>query len=488
MRGKLYLLSLVFSSILGGVITLSGYFWLNPEKKNESIAQKQNRHFANYSPISPNIKVPDGINFIQAAQLVRPAVVHVKISYSKKSARNHKDGLDDLIKDYHGQYSFPRQSSGSGVIISADGYIATNNHVIDEAGSIEVILNDKRRFTARVVGTDPATDLALLKIDETDLPFVKYGNSDGLQIGEWVLAIGNPFDLTSTVTAGIVSAKGRSINLLDDNYAIESFIQTDAAVNPGNSGGALVNLNGELVGVNTAIATHTGYYAGYSFAVPINLVKKVMDDLMNYGEAQRALLGVIITGVDAELAEEKKLGQIKGVYVDKLMENGAAQLAGLKVGDVIISIDKIEVNSSPDLQSVIGTHRPGDKVDIAYLRQGKKLSTKATLRNKVGELGVIKKAETEKANVLGAEFSKISPEEKKRLSVNYGVKVVSLGKGKIKESGMRAGFIILQVDGNQIKSIQDLRASFLNSQKNKKTVAIDGVYPNGSKHYYALGW
>jgi Do/DeqQ family serine protease len=493
MSKRFYVLSLILSSIFGGLITLTGAWLMMPRPANyTSLEQRQKSYFANYQPIKPIIKVPEGLNFTHAASLVRSAVVHIKITYasSRASRKSNRESLEDMFRQYHGngeQY-YPRQSSGSGVIISDDGYIATNNHVIDDAGGIQVVLNDKRTYQAKVIGTDAATDLALLKIEEKNLPFVHYGNSDGVQVGDWVLAIGNPFDLTSTVTAGIVSAKGRNINLLEDNHAIEAFIQTDAVVNPGNSGGALVNLQGELIGVNTAIATHTGYYAGYSFAIPINLVKKVMDDLMNFGETQRALLGVTILGVDADLAKQKSLKTIKGVYVDGVSDNGAAKMAGLRSGDIILAIDKEEVNSSPDLQSIIGMHRPGDKVEITYNRLGQTFKTFVTLRNKWGNLQILRTREIDKVTIMGAEFSPLNEEEKKRLGLDFGVKVISLGKGKIKESGMRAGFIVMRIEGSPIKNPQDIKNILQKNQPKKRTLAIDGIYPNGTKQYYAIGW
>ncbi len=283
---------------------------------------------------------------------------------------------EDPFRDFHSSPFHnpgPRESAGSGVVISPDGYIITNNHVIEKAKWIEVILDDKRTYVGTVIGTDPTTDLALVKIEEEDLPFAVYGNSDHLKVGEWVLAVGNPFDLTSTVTAGIVSAKGRNINILrtEDNMQVESFIQTDAAVNPGNSGGALVNLKGELIGINTAIATQSGISQGYSFAVPVSLARKVMEDLLKFGTVQRALLGVRIDDINAQLAQDKGIDYIRGVFVQDVNENSAAYEAGIKSGDVILKIDDREVNSTSELQSYVATFHPGDKIDITYNRKGR---------------------------------------------------------------------------------------------------------------------
>lgn len=497
MRKIQYIITLCLASVLGAIFSLLGYSWLVQTNKYTSIQQQQNAYFANLV-LDSNNTVPTGLNFIYAANLVRPAVVHIKTNYTQSLANYHKkdknnknkdeDPLSDMFRNYHGdEFQYPRQSSGSGVIITDNGFIVTNNHVIKDANSIEVVLDDKRSYKARVIGKDVSTDLALLKIEEENLAFVKYGNSDKLQIGEWVLAIGNPFDLTSTVTAGIVSAKGRNINLLTDNQAIESFIQTDAAVNPGNSGGALVNLKGELIGVNTAIATHTGYYAGYSFAIPITIVKKVMNDLMNYGETQRALLGITIDEIDAQLAKEKKLNQIKGVYVKSINEDGAAKLAGLQAGDVIIQINKEYVNSFPELQSIIASYSPGDKIALTYLRNGKPRTTDVILKNKMGGISIVRKYEEDRNFVLGAELSALNENEKKRLGISSGVKVNSIGKGKIKASGMREGFIIMRIESKTIYTTKDVLDALLNGKSKSRTIAIDGIYPNGTKNYYAIG-
>ncbi|MCS7073317.1 MAG: trypsin-like peptidase domain-containing protein, partial [Bacteroidia bacterium] len=323
--------------------------------QGSTISEKQNFSLTRFN--NPDFEQP--MDFRSAAAQATPAVVHIKSTITKRNSRSSSPFGDDFnpFREFFGDGFIqpqPTDATGSGVILTADGYVATNNHVIENADKIEVILNDNRSYTATLVGTDPSTDLALLKINEKNLPFLKFGDSDKLEIGEWVLAVGNPFNLTSTVTAGIVSAKARSINILQDRFKIESFIQTDAAVNPGNSGGALINTKGELVGINTAIATKTGYFSGYSFAVPVNIVRKVMDDLMQYGEVQRGFLGIEIRDVNAELAKEKKLKDVKGVYVGKVNENSAAESAGLKEGDVITKIDEVKVNTASELQEQIG--------------------------------------------------------------------------------------------------------------------------------------
>ncbi len=487
-----YLISLLLASILGGVVAIKLNQYLQPKQTIESIQARQNIQLASYLKDS-TVKVPKGLNFVIAANAVKSAVVHIKTTYAGKGkySSSSSDALEDMFRQFHGNDNYrrrrrPRQSSGSGVIITDNGYIATNYHVIENAGQIDVVLNDKRSYEAKLIGKDPTTDLALLKIEEKNLPFVKYGNSENTHIGEWVLAVGNPFDLTSTVTAGIVSAKGRNINILSGQYAIESFIQTDAAVNPGNSGGALVNLKGELVGINTAIATRTGSYSGYSFAIPVNIVKKVLDDLMKYGQTQRALLGVSIQNVDANFASNKDLSVVSGVYIATLTKLGAARNAGLKIGDVIVEIDGQKVNNMADLQSLIATRRPGDKVKVTYVRGEKMLNTVATLRNRQGTFEIMRNSRkdmTEK--ILGAVFETVSPSEKSKLNIESGVKVVDAGHGKLKESGVRKGFIITYFGEESVNSPKDIERLI---KKRKRVIAIEGVYPNGEKAYYAIGW
>lgn len=491
MNKKSYLISLLLASILGGVIAVKLNQYLQPKQTIQSIQDRQNVQLASYLQDS-TVKVPKGLNFVIAANAVKSAVVHIKTTYAGKGkySSSSSDALEDMFRQFHGNDNYrrrrPRQSSGSGVIITDNGYIATNYHVIENAGQIDVVLNDKRSYEAKLIGKDPTTDLALLKIEEKNLPFVKYGNSEKTHIGEWVLAVGNPFDLTSTVTAGIVSAKGRNINILSGQYAIESFIQTDAAVNPGNSGGALVNLKGELVGINTAIATRTGSYSGYSFAIPVNIVKKVLDDLMKYGQTQRALLGVSIQNVDANFASNKDLSVVSGVYIATLTKLGAARSAGLRIGDVIIEIDGQKVHNMADLQSLIATRRPGDKVKVTYVRGKKVLNTVATLRNRQGNFEIISsphKEENEK--ILGAVFESLSPSEKSKLNIDSGVKVADAGHGKLKESGIRKGFIITYFGEEPVNSPKDIERLI---KKRKRVIAIEGVYPNGEKAYYAIGW
>jgi len=322
------------------------------------------------APITPSVSSVSGnFDFTHAAEKTVNAVVHVKTTYNIR-----QQSADPFLEFFFGRplQQEPRyqQASGSGVIISQDGYIVTNNHVIAKARDIQVVLNDKRTYSASLVGTDPNTDIALLKIEETNLPWMEFGNSDSLRVGEWVLAVGNPFNLTSTVTAGIVSAKARNINIIDSDMKIESFIQTDAAVNPGNSGGALVNTRGKLVGINTAIASQTGSYTGYSFAVPITIVNKVVSDLKMYGTVQRGLMGIQIADITDEMKKTLNLTTMQGVYVGNVIQGSAAAKAGLQIGDVIIAIDGRSISSTAELQETVGRHRPGDTIQVQYIRNG----------------------------------------------------------------------------------------------------------------------
>lgn len=497
MNLRLYVIGLFLASLMGGIVAIVGYKLLVPDRNYESIEQKQGRGFtqqvANHKPDTAITSVPQ--NFTYAAEQVRPAVVHIKTRYSGQVASQpdpdgEKPQSDDWLRGFHDfenpfKGGYPRESAGSGVIISADGYIATNNHVIENASEIEIVLDDKRSYVATIVGADPTTDLALVKIDEHQLPFVRYGDSDRLQIGEWVLAVGNPFDLTSTVTAGIVSAKGRNINILKtkDNLQVESFIQTDAAVNPGNSGGALVNLRGELVGINTAIATKTGVSEGYSFSVPIVLAKKVIDDLLRYGAVQRGLLGVIIVDIDAKKAQENGLEKVRGVWVERINENGAAQYAGIKADDVITSIDNQLVNSTAELQSIVATFRPGDRIKVALERDGALQQVWVTLRNTEGNT-YLPKLKTERTlNIFGADMTPISAQEKKALHLANGVKIVRVSEGRIKNAGIKVGFIITQLDDKPVSSAEEI---FRIINTSRRAIVVSGVFGNGTKGYHAI--
>jgi Do/DeqQ family serine protease len=475
---------------LGGFVGVASYKFFE-DKGPSTITEKQKVQFASL----PTYAEPDGgTDFTVAAAKTVPAVVHIKVTMSASPQANY---IDPIFRDFFGDGGFPfgqrgpSMGSGSGVIISADGYIVTNNHVVNGADKIEVVLNDKRSYKGKVIGTDPNTDLALVKIEADNLPFVVYGNSDNVKIGEWVLAVGNPLNLTSTVTAGIVSAKGRNINIIGEDgsktpFPIESFIQTDAAVNRGNSGGALVNTRGELVGINTAIASQTGMYAGYSFAVPVNLVKKVMDDLLEYGKVQRAFLGLQIQEVNSDVAKEKGLKSTRGVLVARVNDGGAAELAGVQSGDVITSVAGVEVNSSSELMEQVGRHRPGDKIDIKVIRENKDKNLAVVLRGEDNTTEFKKKEPINTNNLLGAEFQDLSASEKKNLRIENGVKISSLKSGKMSSVGIRSGFIVTRLNNKTVSSTDDVD-NIVNSSENNM-IMIEGVYPQNpnSKYVYSF--
>lgn len=499
----------LLASIVGSVITIGAYHYTALGKQDNTRQPATIEKAEN----SPATRVTYAVNekgetapvqFTEAAEKTMPAVVHIKSSQTIQRQEIYRDFPDpfrdffgdDLFRDFFGprfRFENPQNknpqvqlSSGSGVIIKSDGYIITNNHVITNADDIEVILNDNRTYKATVVGTDPSTDLALIQIQEKDLPTIQFANSDNVRVGEWVLAVGNPFNLNSTVTAGIVSAKARNINIVQDRNAIEAFIQTDAAINPGNSGGALVNLQGDLVGINTAIASPTGAYAGYGFAVPSNIVSKVVDDLLKYGVVQRGYLGVLIRGVDGNLVKEKDLKVNSGVYVDSLTENSAAKDAGLKPGDVILEVDGIPVKTAPELQELIARHRPGDEVNIKADRFGKPKEFKVKLHNVLGQTAMVEKERKEVLSLLGADFESIDSKTARKLDISGGLKVKKLYAGKLrKQTDIREGFIITKVDGRAVKTVEDL----VRALENKKGgVMLEGVYEDiPGVYYYAFG-
>lgn len=426
-----------------------------------------------------------GMDFTAAAEMSVNSVVHVKTESTVQSQFNHP------WFDYFGLDTSPQiqRGSGSGVIFSNDGYLITNYHVIEGAQKIVVSLNNNTTYDGSIVGTDPATDLAVLKIEATNLPALRFGNSDAVRIGEWVLAVGNPFDLTSTVTAGIVSAKARNINLLRGDlsreiFPIESFIQTDAAVNPGNSGGALVNTRGELIGINTAIASRTGSYAGYSFAVPSSIVSKVAADLMEFGIVQRAFIGVRIQEVTQDIAKENGLAKIEGVYVNGLTEAGAAAEAGIEEGDIILRIGTNVVKTVPELQEQISRYRPGDRVDVAVWRDKKERIVPVVLRNQNGNTELRDAAIENARSALGAQLKNVDPELLTELGISGGAQVISLGNGKLAEAGIQPNFIITLIDGKPVNSPDEVLKAL---QAKSGGVLVEGIYPNGRKAYYGFG-
>lgn len=455
---------------------------------SDKVLDGRQDYYSQQVGLHSNTSVP---TFTDASENTINSVVHVTTKVVKTTFQR------DIFQEFfYGPGAGGREfkqygsGSGSGVIVSSEGYIVTNNHVIDDASEIEVTLNDNSKYTAKVIGTDPSTDIAVLKIEAKDLSPISLGNSDDLRIGEWVLAVGNPFNLTSTVTAGIVSAKARNINLLSDRAGqatvpIESFIQTDAAVNPGNSGGALVNTRGELVGINTAIASQTGSYSGYSFAVPVNLVQKVMRDLIDYGVVQRGYLGVQISDINQELKEKENLPNLKGVFLAKVIDDGSADKAGLKDGDVILKIGSKEVNSVAELQEEIGKRRPGDKVTITVRRKNGNEEVKdLVLRNKDGETKLVSKEEVSRNAALGATFRELTEKEKKELNVKNGVKIESLSAGKLKSVGLREGMVITKVNNELITNVEQLTLKLNNKNSG---VLLEVLTESGKRDYVGFG-
>ncbi len=462
----------------------------NSSPSNFEDMQKQNAKFASmFSSKESSV----GFDFVKVSETSTPTVVHIK-SYFEAEKTTAKQGQNgqmnpfEFFKDHGFDFETPRGpgiASGSGVIIAQDGYIVTNNHVIDRASKIEVTMNNKRTYIAELVGTDKTTDLALLKIDEKNLNFMSFGNSDNVKVGEWVVAVGNPLNLTSTVTAGIVSAKGRSIDLLrseENLYAIENFIQTDAAINPGNSGGALVSTNGQLIGINTAIASQTGSYTGYGFAIPVNLVKKVMDDLLKFGKVQRGVLGVAIQEISQELAEKEGLKELTGVLVQDVTDNGSAKIAGVKKGDVIDKVNGVEVNSVSGLQEEIGKFRPGDKITLTINRKGEIKQLTAVLKGLDGKETTSMADKTEINTIKGATFSTVSKEEKEKLGIKNGVKIQSISGGPFKGK-LAPGFIITKIDKQNVYSIQNLKAILETADG---AILIEGKNPDGTDNVVGL--
>jgi Do/DeqQ family serine protease len=493
MEMKNQLKSYVVIALLSSGVTLGAYQLLNLGNQT-NFSDSPSAFSSNVSNISA-AGAPG--EFTYAAEKSTPAVVHIKTKMEQRQ-RQYSSPFDDLFGGFGdpfgggGRRQAPQQAeaSGSGVIISADGYIVTNNHVVEDASEISVILNDKREFKAKVISTDPSSDLAVIQIKATDLPFMTFGDSDALKVGEWVLAVGNPFNLESTVTAGIVSAKGRQ-NIIDRNEdraanPLESFIQTDAAVNPGNSGGALVNLKGELIGINTAIYSRTGQFAGYSFAVPVSIVKKVSADLIKYGNVQRGFLGVSIMEVNAKLVEEKDLKVNTGVYVGGFSENSAAKTAGIKINDVITKIDGIETKTTAKLMEIVGRKRPGETLNVTVNRDGQNKDFTVTLKNKDGNTSIVKSesGESYKSEFLGAKFGALSSSDKEKFNVSTGVKVIEVSPdGRLEMYGLSKGSIITKINDKVVNNPKEA-AELLESRKGR--VKLEGIDVDGSRFIYVL--
>lgn len=471
-------IGVIVAALTGAIVSVGTYAYL--DKKNGTIVEQV--YTAPVQRVNYPMAAPEGsVNFVEAANNSIHSVVHIKT----KVVRSGVSSANPFYQFFFDRGMQPQvqQGSGSGVIISGDGYILTNNHVVNNADEVEVVLDDQRSYNAQVLGTDPNTDLALLKIDEEGLAYIPYGNSEDVQVGEWVLAVGNPFNLNSTVTAGIVSAKGRNINILREELAIESFIQTDAAVNPGNSGGALVNTRGELIGINTAIASTTGSYAGYSFAVPVNIARKVVDDILEFGTVQRAFIGVSIRDLNGKMASEKGLSVSEGAYVNGLSKDGAAHDAGIREGDIIVAVNGLKVKNVPELQEKIGEYRPGDVAQITVLRDDELRKFDVELRNRNGDTELISK-EADLMVQFGADLQPLSSEQLTKLGLRSGLQVRNLSNGKLKGAGIKEGFIITRVDRKPVQSAADVMSAL---SKKDGGVLIEGVYPNGLTAYYGFG-
>ena len=466
-------------AVMGGVVALGLYRVF--EKKTTIYYPKPGgipaRQVAMYGPGAPG-NLPD---FETAASVSVHAVVHIKSEFQKKSLV-----YDDFFQFFNNaprEYISPYSAMGSGVIVSPEGYIVTNNHVVQDAVNVTVTLNDKREYKATVVGTDPSTDLAVIRIDENNLPFLAYGNSDDVKIGEWVLAVGNPFNLTSTVTAGIVSAKARDINILGSKGAVESFIQTDAAINPGNSGGALVNTRGELIGINAAIASGTGYYTGYSFAIPVNIVKKVVEDFTKFGKIQRAYLGVYYREIDDQFAKDNKLSSLSGVYVEDVVNGGSAEKAGIKSGDIILSVQGKPVNGKSELMEVVSQLSPGDKITVSVLRDNKQIDLPVILVSENQNVQVA--LNNNKVLIYGATFEPLSEKDKMRFRLTSGYKITRVEPGKFNSVGIKPGFILLNINHKQVGSAEDLKEVLTSKERG---LQLEGIYPDGMRAIYGLSW
>ena len=491
-----------------GVAGVTTYTMLKPENRDslsfsEQFRQNPNARLAAYDAINAQ-----PVDLTQAAENSLHAVVHIKSTQqAKEQTVTVRDPFAEIFGDIFGNggrqqrrvQTQPRVGFGSGVIISKDGYIVTNNHVIDGADEIVVKLNDNREFKGRVIGTDPNSDLALVKIEGDDFPTVPIGDSDALKVGEWVLAVGNPFNLTSTVTAGIVSAKARTLGVYGIG-GVESFIQTDAAINQGNSGGALVNAKGELVGINAVLSSPTGAYAGYGFAIPTSVMTKVVSDLKQYGTVQRALLGIKGTSLagdgdmmsdqpidksGATLADKRKeFGVVDGGWVREIVDGGSAAGSDIKVDDIIIGIDGKKVQNFADLQEAIAQHRPGDKVTVKVMRDKKEKNIDVTLKNEQGTTKIVKDAGME---ILGAAFKELPDDLKRQLNLGYGLQVTGVTSGKMADAGVRKGFIILKANDQPMRKVSDLEEVMKAAVKSPNQVLfLTGVFPSGKRGYYAV--
>ena len=497
-------IKMLIPSIIGSGLTIAVFLLVGFNRQDTAVSFQNNSqvpvHHATYTVNENGEYVP--LDFTGVSKEVMNSVVHItskrKVQASPNSMYNDPFEQmfgDDFFRFFQGtpqpqrkqrQEPLIEEGSGSGVVISKNGYIVTNNHVIDQADDIEVTLHNNETYKAKVIGTDPSTDIALLQIRDNNLQSLSFGNSDLAEVGEWVMAVGNPFNLNSTVTAGIISAKGRNINIIDDRSAIEAFIQTDAAINPGNSGGALVDLSGELIGINTAIASPTGAYAGYGFAIPSNIVSKVVEDLLKYGMVQRAYLGIMIRDIDSDLMKAENLDRSEGAYVDSLTANSAAAQAGILAGDVITGINDKPVLQSSDVLEQVGRHRPGDELNVQVDRKGKEMSFDVKLADMKGATKLMKKDNLSLMDALGADLEPLDAATAKKLGIDGGVVVKELHNGLLKnQTSISDGFIITSIDNQKVTKVDDVKKAL---KEAKGGVLIEGMYEDyPGELYFAFG-
>ena len=498
--------NILFTALISAITTIGVIFAYNKYQHNNNNPNFQsanipsNYKYAGFYDGNGNPGTGP-VDFTEAAQAAIPTIVHIRTTTNPRQVSNNLPnkknpfsdlfGNDDLLNQFFGnggmQHMYPEKAAGSGVIISDDGYIVTNNHVVAGADEVTVTLSDRKTYTAKVIGSDPSYDLAVIKIDAKNLPFMLYGNSNDVKIGQWVLALGYPMNLDVTVTAGIISAKSRTLGLNHDrtggqSMAVESFLQTDAAVNPGNSGGALINTHGELIGINSAIASPTGYYSGYSYAIPVDIVKKVINDLVKYGSVQRGFLGAMFIDAGRLTDDEKKKENIPtsvdGIYITDLTKNGAALQAGIKKGDVIEKINSVMVNSGSELQEQLSNYKPGDKVNVTYSRNGSDNTVQVTLQNNAGNYAIVKPYGM--VDKLGAELTNLDPKKAKDYGIKGGVVVRKINGGAINDqTRMRDGFIITKANGKEVNSVDELKAAIGTENK----VTIEGIYPGYNEAY-----
>lgn len=502
----------LMTAVVGGAIAVGAYKMVETKNTDASTFEDRQKVYFTSNHIAPLMSSAGTVDFTQAAAAVTPAVVYIRTTYSSSAqSGGGQDQMEQMFGDMFGmgkrrqQSNTPQRASGSGVIISTDGYIVTNNHVVEKADKIEVTTNDHRQFSAKVIGTDPNTDLALIKISATDMPVIKFGNSDDAKVGEWVLAVGNPFNLASTVTAGIVSAKGRSVGIIgrgedeDEqspysnphqnqaqtpvlNKGIESFIQTDAVINPGNSGGALVNTKGELIGINSAILSHTGSYEGYGFAIPINLAKKVLNDIEKFGKVKRGFVGVQFRELNPDAAQELNIKTTNGLYVNELVKGGGAEQAGIRKNDIITKVDGNTVYESSDLQEKVGRLQPGDKINLTVLRDGKEQNFAVTL--KAEDSNVLATTRSKSAediyNKLGASFVPLSSAQKQKYHMSSGVLVTQVRQGRMFDQlEIEDGSVITSINKVPVNSPADIDKAL--SDIKGGSLFISGIRPDGSR-------